>query len=134
MKKIIYLILLVFSIVLNGCLFEGKTMDGGSVKRLDYTIMNNLKLQEIYYETETVKEIKKGVIAEGKTQKIGEITSSEVSGISIIKLKIYTNSSKEKLIYSFEKNNEKDREKMSDFRIESEDMLIFNMTEDKIIK
>jgi hypothetical protein len=121
MKKITYILILLLISMLYGCREDEIT---GFDK---FNIKNSLK-QKIYYETDGYSFGKKtGEIGINEKEYIGELASHSTLGLRLFEIKIYTNSSKTELLYSYFENK---------VPLESgdEDGLTFNMTEDKIIK
>lgn len=121
MKKITYIFLLTIMTMLFGC------GEDDNVHYNPFKIKNSLQ-ENIYYEVKGSFGEKIGEIGIGEKVYIGEIASSPFMGICLYEIKIYTDSTKIKLLYSFVEGEEKQLESSK------EDGLYFNMTEDKIIK
>jgi len=120
MKKIAYIFLLTIMTMLFGC------VEDESVNYNPFKIKNSLQ-ENIYYEVNGSFGEKIGEIGIGEKVYIGEIASSQFMGMGLYEIKIYTDSTKIKLLYSFVKGEEKQLEY-------NKDEILFNMTEDKIIK
>jgi hypothetical protein len=109
--------------IVSGC-------DTGS--QVEFKIKNSMKTEQVYYEADGDFGMKNGNIDARKIADVGEVTNSPMEGIGIRELKIYSDLEKTKLLYSYSKlNRQNDYE---EFDIDSAGDIIFEMTEDKIIK
>ena len=91
-----------------------------------------------YYDCEKLEILKKeGIVSRDKITNVGicDITvenNKEIVSAPIISLKIYENETKQKLIYNYDGTTEI---RLKDFiYIDEENIILFKMTEDKIIK
>jgi hypothetical protein len=120
MKKIAYIFLLTIMTILSGC------REDDNVHYHPFKIKNSLQ-ENIYYEVNGSFGEKIGEISIGEKVYIGEIASSSFIGLGLHEIKIYTDNTKIKLLYSLVKGEEEQLEY-------SKDGILFDMTEDKIIK
>ncbi len=119
----IYCFLAIGILLISGC-------DRGSIGI--FKIKNSTKVEKIYYETDGNFGTKYGKIKISETVNIGEVVNSQRNGIGVKKLKIYSDLKRTKLIYSYSKLNGKNE--YEEFDVEESGDILFEMTEDKIIK